>query len=304
MHKHSGVKPYLCQHCEKAYYTAPGLEIHINKVHLNKRDFSCHECDKHFTTKGKYFFRRRFLVLVQSSKGIAFTRYQCNGNIKFIIYLVALYLMLFILPLGELTRHLKFGAAHMTEDMAAVCHLCGKSFANKIRLKVHLMGFHGNSMKACPHCGKYFKTLEVHIAHMHGSQPVGKTYKCFECEQRFKTKSLLCDHRQNAHGIQSWHRCNRCDNKFTSASRLQSHIKVVHLKEKAKCPGCGKEFSEMDSVKKHIKAGRCKGALDEATREQYLSNVCPRCKKQFGMAKVLTKHLETCGVDQSSIIQQ
>ena len=255
MNKHNGIKPYLCQHCDKSYYTNAGLDIHINKVHLNKREYSCLECDKHFCTK------------------------------------------------GELSRHLKFGAAHMTEEMAAVCHLCGKSFANKIRLKVHLMGFHGNSMKSCPYCGKYFKTLEVHIAHMHSGSPVEKTYPCMECDLRFKTKTMLCDHRQDAHGIQSWHCCDRCDNKFTSASRLQCHIKVVHLKEKANCPGCGKEFSEMDSVKKHIKAGRCKGdALDEATREQYLSNVCPKCKKQFGRATVLAKHLEskTCEIETGS----
>ncbi|XP_053688428.1 gastrula zinc finger protein xFG20-1-like [Sabethes cyaneus] len=51
MRTHSKDKPFVCETCNKGFYTRNKLRCHINSVHLNIREFHCELCEKSFVLR-------------------------------------------------------------------------------------------------------------------------------------------------------------------------------------------------------------------------------------------------------------
>ena len=81
------------------------------------------------------------------------------------------------------------------------CQSCGKEFARKTDLKVHIAVKHtAQDMFQCDNCEKKYRyktTLERHKLERHGTEV--KQYECPDCGRLFSRKSNM-DRHQLSHG--------------------------------------------------------------------------------------------------------
>ena len=101
------------------------------------------------------------------------------------------------------------------------CPECGKNFAAKNTLRMHITGIHQNQGEFCKYCEKIvsFGNLRRHIKEKH--QKVKKP--CPECGKEY------------------------------GMSNLSHHIRAIHKKENKQCPECGQFFSR-SNISTHIKS--------------------------------------------------
>ena len=76
---HSGVKPYKCVFCEKAFTQRGNLQHHMF-LHTEKKPFSCEECGKSFAQKGNL---KSHQASVHSSAEKLYTCSVCGHSFAF-----------------------------------------------------------------------------------------------------------------------------------------------------------------------------------------------------------------------------
>ena len=195
------------------------------------------------------------------------------------------------------------------------CEICGKCMTIK-RMKIHLMKHkrkediakYKNERKACPHCGKLFKSLNDHIRD-HCNAIEYERATCKECGKVVKNATHLQRHMKLKHsGVQtekcicnicgkelskgslkehhrSYHeireltvKCEQCDKLFYSDSALKAHIKNFH-EEKTTCSVCGIKVRNLNEHMKNIH-----------TKDEDKKFQCQDCGKGFALQGKLKSH--------------
>ena len=145
------------------------------------------------------------------------------------------------------------------------CAECGKHFAAKNTLRMHITGIHLNQGEWCNYCEKIvsFGNLKRHIKEKH--QKVKKP--CPECGKEY------------------------------GMSNLSHHIRAVHKRENKQCPapGCGRFFSR-SNISTHIKSFHadlkkvCDICNEELSYDLYSDHRLQRHNLTGKMASVLNDH--------------
>ena len=123
-----------------------------------------------------------------------------------------------VFELLEIVNNLKIKENNMSERFQAKeilqeainCNICGKKFATKKKLKIHMQEMHPQKIE-CKNCDKVFMKkcdLEVHIKSQHQKL---NDYTCDMCDKKFVLKWRFLKHQDN-HNNQNRRKCHYFNN--------------------------------------------------------------------------------------------
>ncbi|KAL6098446.1 zbtb16 [Pungitius sinensis] len=191
------------------------------------------------------------------------------------------------------------------------CELCGKSFLDSLRLRMHLLS-HSAGEKAivCDQCGAQFQTEESLEAHRQIHTGSDMAIFCLLCGKRFQTQPALQQHMEVHAGVRSYI-CSECNRTFPSHTALKRHLrshtagdhpyecefcgscfrdestlkghKRIHTGEKPyECNGCGKKFSLKHQLETHYRVHTGEKPFE-----------CKLCHQRSRDYSAMIKHLRT-----------
>ncbi|XP_037051840.1 uncharacterized protein LOC119085530 [Bradysia coprophila] len=181
-----------------------------------------------------------------------------------------------------LNSHMETVHFNLSNLNRTICGLCWQEFATQTLLRKHQKEVHRGCSHGCDICGKRFASkqyLSVHILTRHTQL---KTYLCDTCGEGFAVPVLLQYHMKQKHPIHG-HDCHLCKMKFVTAAALNDHCVARHTEERRfKCDfkGCGKTFKWRTSFKSHRRVH----ASDKYE--------CSVCLKRFSFKGNLRNHLK------------
>ncbi|KAI4455324.1 finger putative transcription factor family-related [Holotrichia oblita] len=227
----NGRKRFTCEICMKSFKNRYDLGQH-EKIHSNETD-NCTICAKPVRNIKKHMATTHFAKHVCDVCGL-----KCASN-------------------GSLVEHMR---TH-TGDRPFKCEMCGKGFAQKGTLNVHIKSRHtGEKVHVCETCGKAFTTSAE--LRKHGLVHVTEFEKTFICDvegcgKAFRTKQGRRDHMKR-HNPDKKHKCTICQKAFFDGQGLKRHI-IIHTGEKPfECATCHKTFNRKSNLQIHFKSHRPK----------------------------------------------
>lgn len=158
------------------------------------------------------------------------------------------------------------------------CHDCGKNFAKKTQLVLHMSGHTGAKPYICSQCGRTFASrinLKKHLFTHTGEKP----YLCTICGISFGRIDTLTKHMRSHTGEKPFH-CSVCGNNFARRSTFTNHMRTHSGEKPYLCTECGWRCVQSYDLKKHM---RCH------TGEKPFR--CTVCRMSFGQRNSLTKHM-------------
>ena len=205
---HTGVKPFVCETCGKAYYLQASLASHIERHHSSKtRDHPCHVCDKSFFTS------HDLATHALSHQNVRkFACEICGKTFK---------------VKGQLTSHY---IVHK-QDKPYKCDLCDYAATIPLLLRRHLEGHRTDKSHHCQHCEMRFKRrsgLLRHVRHVH-TKPDYKPHKCDTCGKGFRTRYHLQRHDLFHKGEQPFG-CDVCGKRYRQKYHMLQH-RSSHFKQ-------------------------------------------------------------------------
>ncbi|XP_045530597.1 zinc finger protein 699-like [Pieris brassicae] len=168
---------------------------------------------------------------------------------------------------------------HLNEHYAnCICDVCGKSFMNTKRLKVHKRT-HDNGSYPCLKCGKVLKTQTSKANHMEMHSK--RIIKCHICEKQMKHYNDRIKHMSEVHNITHNFVCPFCSRVYNIKHYLATHIRQTHGNKNKKCTECNMAFITNHSLKKHM--------LKHSRERPYTCNVC---SKAYTRKYTLKEHMK------------
>ncbi|XP_028290702.1 zinc finger protein 90-like isoform X2 [Gouania willdenowi] len=253
---HSGVKPYRCDLCPKAYMRTNDLEHHKKVVHadggaLLPSSLLCDFCGKEFKC------RSQLSVHFQTHTGERPHLCDVCGR-KFA-------------RKYQLKRHkllLHGGHAHPQEDRPHRCSVCPRSFQRAACLRQHLTRAHLELSSVdstqsveektfpCAVCGKVFKFRSLLASHVliHSET---RPFSCDFCPRSFRRLGHLKRHREvvHANGARSPQSfvCHICGLDKKCSSKLARHT-IIHTGERPfTCDLCPARFNRRGNLQQHLR---------------------------------------------------
>lgn len=134
-----------CSFCEKECSNDNQLSLHVNKVHLQIKPYSCDMCEKKFYTEYNLKFHKKI-----HSK---FSKETCNFC-------------------GKMVRSRKLLVIHIRKHIGITphsCQLCIQAFYSQSELRKHMNSTHGGSVfcKICKNVSVSKNELKVHVNKVH-----------------------------------------------------------------------------------------------------------------------------------------
>ncbi|XP_041470039.1 histone-lysine N-methyltransferase PRDM9-like [Lytechinus variegatus] len=143
------------------------------------------------------------------------------------------------------------------------CTLCPRSFGSEKALNNHQGEHTGLKPFKCEICGRGFRVkshFHAHKRRMHQERPL--RFFCSVCNKGFADKGNLVKHERRHKGIRPFV-CLECGKGFTARTSLDTHVQIIHTKEKRFCcEVCGKKFSLNNHYTHHMIKHKMQGDAD------------------------------------------
>jgi uncharacterized Zn-finger protein len=168
------------------------------------------------------------------------------------------------------------------------CDVCGKTYANKARVKFHIKNYHEQAATStlCGICSGRFATpasLKRHVERVHTRK---RELMCTieGCNSAFYTKKDRTDHIRKKHNVNMLN-CGKCEKKFAYARNLKRHIQRCgkSMMKSHACTYCTKQFCSREALAMH----------EKIKHTQVKQFVCEVCGKVFDRKFTQTRHLRT-----------
>lgn len=104
------------------------------------------------------------------------------------------------------------------------CGQCGKTFAQRAMLQIHVCPRTPRKPYQCGHCPESFcspNELRTHVVNHMGEKP----FKCGYCSRSFSGSTTLNNHIRTHTGEKPF-QCDKCDKTFSQASQLSRHQRI------------------------------------------------------------------------------
>lgn len=169
---------------------------------------------------------------------------------------------------------------HLNEHYANfICDVCGKSFINTKRLKVHRRT-HERGAYPCNQCGKILKSKMSKSNHMESAH-FKRVLKCHLCFEPMKHYNDRIKHMSVAHNITHKFTCHICGREYNIKHYLATHMRQTHGHKDKKCADCGMAFITNHGLKKHM--------LKHTGEKPF---ICKVCCKSYSRNYTLREHMK------------
>lgn len=158
------------------------------------------------------------------------------------------------------------------------CNVCNKKLANKNTYRDHMQS-HEQYLFICDQCGKGFATkasMNIHLVARHG---VPSSYECDSCSFKAPRRIELIEHIRLHTGERPF-TCEKCGLNFRRRAIYTSHLKC-HDEKKIQCPMCPKKF---------YRAGEMKSHMNSIHERMYLY-LCRICNTLYAKTTTVRKHM-------------
>ncbi|XP_055352604.1 zinc finger protein 628-like isoform X2 [Paramacrobiotus metropolitanus] len=171
--------------------------------------------------------------------------------------------------------------SQVTKKEARVnCGICGKSYASKKSLKIHLRQHTGEKPYACHLCPKRFSQTNILRTHLdfHAGR---RDWACNICQKRFTQLAHLRTHQRIHSEAPRDHNCSRCGKGFSSKGSRERHERRHTEAKPFKCQKCPKLFTRSATLQQHLNAHR-----------GFRPFACPfaKCQRQFTTKSSVRRH--------------
>lgn len=168
---------------------------------------------------------------------------------------------------------------HLNEHYAnCICDVCGKSFINSKRLKVHKRT-HEKGEFPCTECGKVLDSKTSKANHVESAH-AKRQLKCHICFQSMKHYNDRIKHMSDVHNIKHLFKCPICSREYNIKHYLATHMRQTHGNKNKKCSECGMTFITNHGLKKHM--------LKHTGEKPF---TCNFCSKSFARNYTLREHI-------------
>lgn len=197
-----------------------------------------------------------------------------------------------------LNQHLLVCTAIMQSETSGeiVCNICEKNFPDAASFRVHYQD-HTHPYK-CGSCEQRFLRIANLRKHRCKELSTDKTVECQICKKKFKHERFLQRH-MVLHNAPKYH-CLQCNRKFGRIDFYNDHMCVSETGERVRiqrntkkadlipstdaqaiCPTCGKSYSSVSNLNKHMKT--------HGEKKEF----CDICNKSFHLKIALREHMES-----------
>ena len=297
----SGEKVYPCEHCHRVFSREVTLQNHM-KLHTNS--YHCQQCGRSFssvftlekhtcgvvvTVKDGFQCQQCKKVFQSESSAQQHLAVHSEGDLS------CSFCNSVFIQRSALNQHMVVCAAALQGGDSFQCTVCDASFPDAGSFRNHYKQ-HSHPYQ-CDKCEKLF--IRVSNLRRHKCTPVdnsGESVSCEICNRKFSHERFLQRH-MSMHNPPKY-QCETCNQKFTRIDFYNCHMCISETGERVQvqrnvkkddlfglthaiCPICGKSYSSVSNLNKHLKTH---GEKNET---------CDVCGKRFHLKISLREHMQS-----------